>query len=109
MTTKESLGCDTCTNPAFLDGEKQDVNSVPVYADIIQRTSNGALTNTVDIIYWFFYPYNRGKRVCIGLYIDYLIDKGCAGEYSVFGNHVGDWESVVIRFEDGYITKAYYA
>ena len=38
MTTKEGLGCDSCDDPTFLDGEKQDVNSVPVYADIIRRT-----------------------------------------------------------------------
>ncbi|EDO47012.1 predicted protein, partial [Nematostella vectensis] len=47
-----------------------------------------------DIYYWLFYPYNRGKRVCIGLKPKFI---GCIGGYSTFGHHVGDWEHVTIR------------
>ncbi|XP_066291649.1 uncharacterized protein [Branchiostoma lanceolatum] len=40
-----------------------------------------------------FYPYNRGKRVCIGL----RVFGKCIGGYSTFGHHVGDWEHVTVR------------
>jgi hypothetical protein len=36
---------------------------------------------TVDLLYFFYYPYNRGKNI-LG---------------TVFGNHVGDWEHVTVR------------
>ncbi|KAG8945493.1 Vacuolar protein sorting-associated protein 62 [Tulasnella sp. 424] len=39
----------------------------------------------VDIFYFFFYPYNLGPAV-VG---------------TNFGNHVGDWEHSMIRFQDG--------
>nr|WP_253894823.1 Vps62-related protein [Corallococcus exercitus] len=48
-------------------------------------------------MYWNFYPYNNGKRVCIGWYSPW----GCVGGYSTFGNHVGDWEHLTVRFIDG--------
>ncbi|ATB36468.1 hypothetical protein CYFUS_001883 [Cystobacter fuscus] len=96
MVTNQSLGCDSCTDPQFLDGQRP--GQVPIYAEIINRTQNGQPTNTTDIVYWTFYPYNNGKRVCIGLYDSRL---GCLGGYSTFGNHVGDWEHFTVRFVDG--------
>ena len=51
-----------------------------------------------EITYWTFYPYNRGKRVCIGAFIPGI---GCAGAYSTFGNHVGDWERVRVYLVRG--------
>ena len=100
--TKEPLGCASCTNPKFLDGTK-DVNSLPIYANVIERTDG----KTVDIVYWVFYPYNNGKEVCVGYYDTSILDLGCIGYYSTFGNHVGDWEHFVIRFEKGYGTTVY--
>jgi hypothetical protein len=35
----------------------------------------------VDLVYFFYYPYNRGKSVM----------------NTMFGNHVGDWEHVTVR------------
>lgn len=97
LVTNQALGCDSCTDPAFLDGVSPWQADVPVYAEVVNRTDNGAPTNVTDVIYWMFYPYNNGKRVCIGVYTSF----GCIGGYSTFGNHVGDWESVTIRFVDG--------
>ena len=36
---------------------------VPVYAIVRQYQD---AWNTIDIVYHTFYPYNRGKHVCIG-------------------------------------------
>jgi hypothetical protein len=98
LVTNESLGCDSCTDPQFLDGQRPDQVHVPMYVEIVQRTQNGQPTNITDIIYWTFYPYNNGKRVCIGLYTEW---GGCLGSYGTFGNHVGDWEHMTVRFVDG--------
>lgn len=97
MVTNQALGCDSCTDPQFLDGQRPDLTHVPVYAEIINRTQNGQPTNITDIVYWTFYPYNNGKRVCIGWFSPW----GCVGGYSTFGNHVGDWEHFTVRFVDG--------
>ena len=96
LVTNEALGCSDCTNPTFLDGKRPDTNSVPVYAQIVNRT-HPSLTIT-DVIYWQFYPYNLGKEVCIGGYDSTI---GCVGEYETYGHHVGDWEHVTVRFVDG--------
>ncbi|WP_205525767.1 discoidin domain-containing protein [Pyxidicoccus trucidator] len=98
LVTNQALGCDSCTDPAFLDGRRPDQVHVPLYVEVVQRTSNGQPTHITDIIYWAFYPYNNGKRVCIGLYTEW---GGCLGAYSTFGNHVGDWEHMTLRFIDG--------
>jgi len=96
LVTNGPLGCDSCTDPQFLDGQRPDRTPVPVYAEVVHRTDNGRPTNITDINYWTFYPYNNGKRVCIGWYSPW----GCVGAYSSFGNHVGDWERITIRFTD---------
>ncbi|WP_224243580.1 Vps62-related protein [Hyalangium gracile] len=103
LVTNQPLGCDSCTDPQFLDGQRPDQTSVPVYAQIIRRTQGGQPTNVTDILYWTFYPYNNGKRVCIGWYSPW----GCVGGYSTFGNHVGDWEHLTVRFIDGRPAQVY--
>lgn len=106
LVTKQPLGCDSCTDPAFLDGQRPDQTSVPVYAQIIQRPQIGQVAGVTDVLYWSFYPYNNGKRVCIGLY-ETDLGIGCIGGYSTFGNHVGDWEHLTVRFVDGRPSQLY--
>ncbi|MCE9669349.1 Vps62-related protein [Myxococcus stipitatus] len=106
LTTKEPLGCASCTDPQFLDGQRPDQQRVPVYAQVVTRTQGGVPTNVTDVIYWTFYPYNNGKRVCVGP-LDPVA--GCYGAYSTFGNHVGDWEHLTVRFVDGRPTELYMA
>ncbi|WP_375461417.1 Vps62-related protein [uncultured Enterovirga sp.] len=65
-------------NGAF--GQKPDQASVPVYAFIVDGKKEGNETFT-DIVYFTFYPYNRGKEI---------LD-------TMWGNHVGDWEHVTVR------------
>ncbi|WP_199741898.1 Vps62-related protein [Corallococcus sp. CA047B] len=103
LVTNQALGCDSCTDPQFLDGQRPNQTSVPVYAQIIPRTQGGQPTNVTDVLYWNFYPYNNGKRVCIGWYSPW----GCVGGYSTFGNHVGDWEHLTVRFIDGRPAQVY--
>ncbi len=97
LVTNQPLGCDSCTDPQFLDGQRPDQVQVPMYVEVVTRMQNGVPTNITDVIYWNFYPYNNGKRVCIGWYSPW----GCAGGYSTFGNHVGDWEHLTVRFIEG--------
>lgn len=66
-------------NGAF--GQQPDSISVPVYAFIIDDKREGGKAFT-DIAYFTFYPYNRGKKVA----------------NTFWGNHVGDWEHLTIRF-----------
>jgi len=73
LTTKQKLKRASSTEPVVFRG--QDPRNVPVY--VLYREHN----NFLDVAYWFFFPYNRGKRVLF-----------------VFGNHVGDWEHVMVRF-----------
>ncbi|SEU36467.1 Vps62-related protein [Stigmatella erecta] len=103
LVTNQPLGCDSCTDPQFLDGQRPDQTHVPAYAQIVTRTQGGVPTNITDVIYWSFYPYNNGKRVCVGWYTSL----GCVGAYSTFGNHVGDWEHLTVRFVDGRPAQVY--
>lgn len=47
----------------------------------------------VDIFYPFFYSYNRGNRY----------------NGSVYGDHVGDWENIMIRFLNGQPQAVHYS
>ncbi|WP_435260545.1 Vps62-related protein [Streptomyces sp. 1222.5] len=96
LTTNTPLGCASCTDPAFLNG--QEPGRAPMYAEIIPKTDReGRSTSIVDTIYWMFYPYNNGKRVCIGVEA-----RGtCLGGWATFGNHVGDWEHLTVRSQRG--------
>ena len=99
LTTKESLGGSAGTKPTVLKG--QAPADSPTYAMI----SKEGKTGDFSVKYWFFFPYNRGKRVCVGLYQDWL--GGCTGGYSTFGNHVGDWEHVKVTFRNSKPTSIY--
>jgi hypothetical protein len=103
LTTNENLGGANSTDPVFLDGQRPDQVRVPVYAQIVKRT--GVSVDMTDVIYWMFYPYNNGKLVCMG----YVTDAGCPTSYKRFGNHVGDWEHMTVRFIDGRPSQVFLA
>lgn len=105
LVTNEPLGCANCTDPGFLNGQRPNQTRVPVYAEIVNRTQNGQPTNITDIIYWTFYPYNNGKLVCVGG----KIAGTCIGDPTRFGNHVGDWEHMTVRFYDGRPSQVFLA
>lgn len=59
------------------------ISDVPVYAFWAKKSVQVGenFFDFVDLVYFFYYPYNRGKEI---------ID-------TIFGNHVGDWEHVTVR------------
>ncbi|MCB9706583.1 MAG: Vps62-related protein [Myxococcales bacterium] len=57
-----------------------DLESAPVYAFYADKGGG-----VVDLVYFFWYPYNRGKSV---------VD-------TIWGNHVGDWEHITVRLMKG--------
>ena len=58
-------------------------NDVPVYAYWVKKSVpvGEDLFDFVDLVYFFYYPYNRGKEVA----------------NTVWESHVGDWEHVTVR------------
>jgi hypothetical protein len=72
IKTKKSL---TSPSDWSLDVFKGNLQTAPVYSFWQDKGTD------VNLVYFFYYPYNRGKEV-LG---------------TIFGNHVGDWESIVIK------------
>ena len=54
----------------FFQGQDVRSTSVPTY---VLLRKHGI---TTDLVYWFFYPYNKGKDVCVGA----IACGGCAGK-----------------------------
>lgn len=79
--TKQALREPSTFDWQGAEGQKPDANSVPIYAFVVDGKLEGPDTFT-DLVYFTFYPYNRGKKV---------VD-------TMWGNHVGDWEHLTIRF-----------
>lgn len=96
LTTRENLGCPSCTDPSFLRGQHTNPVSAPVFAQIIPRAPGGVPTNVTDIVYWFFFPYQQGKERCSN-----IMPNGLCSNYRRAVNRVGDWEHLTLRFVDG--------
>lgn len=64
------------------------IGDSPVYAYWVQKQIQvgDKFVDVADLVYFLYYPHNRGKDV--------------AG--SVWGNHVGDWEHVTVRLMQAY-------
>ena len=60
----------------------QNVLQDPVYAFWVEKQPAGLV---VDLVYFFYYPYNQGKFVV----------------YSTWENHVSDWEHITVRLAWG--------
>jgi len=71
-------GCNgySTSNPCTID-------DAPVYAFWVKKSAQVGedLFDYVDLVYFFYYPYNRGKEVA----------------NTVWESHVGDWEHVTVR------------
>ncbi|XP_035676246.1 putative vacuolar protein sorting-associated protein TDA6 [Branchiostoma floridae] len=88
MSSNQRLSHASATLSFFSGEPVGPTRQPPVYA--VWKRINSV---TTDIFYWMFYPYNRGKRVCIG----FRAWGSCIGGYSTFGHHVGDWEHMTAR------------
>ncbi len=53
------------------------LESAPAYAFWVDKGE------AVDLVYFFYFPYNRGKSIL----------------NTIWGNHVGDWEHITVRLE----------
>jgi hypothetical protein len=79
VQTKVPLSYATEVQDFFYGPADSDLDQVPVYAFWIEDPDR--FRDYVDLAYYFFYPYNRGKTML----------------ESVWGNHVGDWEHITVR------------
>jgi len=79
VQTKVPLSHATEVQNFFYGPADNELDQVPTYAFWIEDPKKPRVY--VDLVYFFFYPYNRGKEM-LG---------------SVWGNHVGDWEHVTVR------------
>jgi hypothetical protein len=71
-------GCDGAST-----GSPCSLTDTPVYAfwDEVEFDVSGDWVKVADLIYFYYYPYNRGKDV-LG---------------TMYGSHVSDWEHVSVR------------
>ncbi len=76
LKTKEKLHSPSSTLPYFAG----DLHSAPVYSFWVEKDNYN-----VDLIYFLYFPYNRGKEVL----------------NTIWGNHVGDWEHITVRLTPG--------
>lgn len=76
IRSTEGLESPSDTLPFFAG----DLDGAPVYAFYADKGGD-----VVDLVYFFWYPYNRGKSV---------VD-------TIWGNHVGDWEHITVRLQRG--------
>ena len=84
---------DITTNPGWLNGVRPDstgkTNGAVSTAIIVNDHGSGL----VDVFYMYFYAYNRGN-VLLGQEV---------------GDHVGDWEHNMIRFQNGVPSQVWYS
>lgn len=64
-----------------------NLSTAPVYAFWADKNNN-----KVDLVYFFYYPYNRGKELVS----------------TMWGNHVGDWERLTVRCEKVVVNNVMY-
>ncbi len=82
LKTIESLPEPDSSHLTAFDGNI-DLSLVPVYAYWAEKNIplGDKLEVVADLVYFVYFPYNRGKQV-LG---------------TTFGHHVGDWEHITIR------------
>jgi hypothetical protein len=101
---------DVTTLPKWLSGVEPDssgiiTNAVPCAVIMVEKTPRD-----FDVFYWYFYSYNRGNNIKqIREPLNWalsFIEKKLRVHW---GDHVGDWETNMIRFRDGAPTGIYYS
>ncbi|KAJ9130976.1 Vacuolar protein sorting-associated protein 62 [Pleurostoma richardsiae] len=101
---------DPTTYPAWLFGETPDAsgqlpNATACVVVLVQKNQRD-----VDVFYFYFYSYNEGANITQVLEpLDHLVAGGKADTGMHFGNHVGDWEHNMVRFQDGKPVGIFYS
>lgn len=106
LTSRDNI----TSNPVWLDGAKIDTvggaKCARTGAIIIVEKGEGV----VDVFYFIFWAYNNGgivvgQNLGMSLVLRALIHSPGGGQLKCMltrsGNHVGDWEHVMIRFKGG--------
>lgn len=91
------------TNPAWLNGVKPDSTGKTenaVSCAIIVNDHSSDNSGFVDVFYMYFYAFNYGTFLAI---LNDTLDP-----YPI-GNHVGDWEHNMIRFQNGTPQAVWYS
>ena len=91
LTTKQSLDTPSRILP-FFHGQDPRSKTFPTYLIVRRGQTDSRVT---ELLYYVFYPYNKGKNMCIPTFGI----PPCTCSY--FGNHVGDWEHVKFSLKDG--------
>ncbi len=84
-TDRESLCNDPEIILSFFYGQSPSNKNVPMYGFWVSDEDK----KYCDLVYFFWYPYNRGKKVL----------------NTTYGNHVGDWEHIILRMAWAYGTE----
>lgn len=89
LTSNENVA----TNPAYLNGVLPDSkgSTSPAVSCAVIVVDRGS--NSVDAFFMYFYAFNYG-----GSYVGYVI-----------GDHVGDWEHNMVRFQNGVPQAVWYS
>lgn len=84
---------DVTTSPKWLDGVVPDSRGSTKNATSCAIIVNDRGNNFVDVFYMYFYAYNMGNTVL----------------FHELGDHIGDWEHNMIRFENGIPRAIWYS
>ncbi|KAF3926109.1 hypothetical protein ABW21_db0201133 [Orbilia brochopaga] len=82
---------------AWLKGVAPDTNGKTNGAVSAAVIVNQKDERNTDVFYFYFYNYNAAPPITI------------LGLNLVFGNHVGDWENMMVRFQDGKPSAVWYS
>jgi hypothetical protein len=84
---------DVTTNPKWLNGVVPDPSGKTNGATSCAIIVNDHGSGLVDVFYMYFYAYNLGNTVL----------------FHELGDHIGDWEHNMIRFQDGAPQDVWYS
>ena len=84
---------DVTTDPKWLNGVVPDASGKTRGATSCAVIVNDHGSGLVDVFYMYFYAYNVGNTVL----------------FHELGDHVGDWEHNMIRFQDGVPQQVWYS
>ncbi|KFA81269.1 hypothetical protein S40288_04867 [Stachybotrys chartarum IBT 40288] len=101
---------DPTTFPAWIFGKTPDEagqvhNATPAVVVLVEKNELD-----LDAFYFYFYSYNEGPNITQVLEpLNRIVDGPEAQTGMHFGDHVGDWEHNMIRFQNGTPQGIYYS